>query len=90
MDGPGTGEGVPVSRWRNRDVPIVGATVVGDELGGTLDAGRDRFPWSPTRELRARCRNLLQLRQQSESVKQRAVAGTAVGQHMHEVEEREG
>ena len=62
---------------RNRDVPIVLVTVVGDEpiRQAALDAGVIDFMVKPIRprELRARCRNLLQLRQQSESVKQRAL-----------------
>ncbi len=42
------------------------------------------------RELRARCRNLLQLRQQSENVKQRALSlEQRLLSSMHEVEERE-
>ena len=42
------------------------------------------------RELRARCRNLLQLRQQSESIKQRALSlEQRLLSSMHEVEERE-
>src|SRR5690606_5665844 len=42
------------------------------------------------RELRARCRNLLQLRQQAESVKQRALSlEQRLLSSMHEVEERE-
>src|SRR5690606_17357200 len=60
----------------HRDVPIVLVTVVGDEpvRQAALDAGVIDFLVKPIRprELRARCRNLLQLRQQSESVKQRA------------------
>ena len=41
---------------------------------------------SALRELRARCRNLLQLRQQSESVKQRALSLERLLASMHEVE----
>ena len=41
-------------------------------------------------ELRARCRNLLQLRQQSENIKQRAMSlEQRLLSSMHEVEERE-
>ncbi len=79
---------------RNRDVPIVLVTVVGDEpiRQAALDAGVIDFITKPirVRELRARCRNLLQLRQQSESVKQRALSlEQRLLASMHEVEERE-
>lgn len=79
---------------RNRDVPIVLVTVVGDEplRQAALDAGIIDFLVKPVRprELRARCRNLLQLRQQSESVKQRALSlEQRLLASMHEVEERE-
>lgn len=79
---------------RNRDVPIVLVTVVGDEplRQAALDAGVIDFLVKPIRprELRARCRNLLQLRQQSESVKQRALSlEQRLLATMHEVEERE-
>ncbi len=61
-----------------RDVPIVLITVVGDEplRQAALDAGVIDFLVKPVRprELRARCRNLLTLRQQGESVKQRVRA----------------
>ncbi len=78
---------------RNRDVPIVLVTVVGDEplRQAALDAGVIDFLVKPVRprELRARCRNLLQLRQQSESVKQRALSlEQRLLESMHEVEER--
>lgn len=60
----------------HRDVPIVLITVVGDEpvRQAALDAGVIDFMVKPIRprELRARCRNLLLLRQQAESVKRRA------------------
>ncbi|TBR14447.1 MAG: response regulator [Lysobacter sp.] len=63
---------------RHRDIPIILVTVVGDEpiRQAALDAGVIDFLVKPVRprELRARCRNLLQLRQQSETVKQRAVS----------------
>jgi two-component system response regulator RpfG len=62
----------------HRDVPIVLITVVGDEplRQAALDAGVIDFLVKPVRprELRARCRNLLTLRQQGESVKQRVRA----------------
>ena len=78
----------------HRDVPIVLVTVVGDEpiRQAALDAGVIDFLVKPVRprELRARCRNLLQLRQQSENVKQRAVSlEQRLLSSMHEVEERE-
>ena len=79
---------------RNRDVPIVLVTVVGDEpvRQAALDAGVIDFMTKPirARELRSRCRNLLQLRQQSESVKQRALSlEQRLLASMSEVEERE-
>jgi two-component system response regulator RpfG len=78
----------------NRDVPIVLVTVVGDEpiRQAALDAGVIDFLVKPVRprELRARCKNLLQLRQQSESIKQRALSlEQRLLSSMHEVEERE-
>ncbi|HVR81616.1 MAG TPA: two-component system response regulator [Luteimonas sp.] len=78
----------------HRDVPIVLVTVVGDEpvRQAALDAGVIDFLVKPVRprELRSRCRNLLQLRQQSESVKQRAMSlEQRLLSSMHEVEERE-
>jgi two-component system response regulator RpfG len=78
----------------HRDVPIVLVTVVGDEpvRQAALDAGVIDFLVKPVRprELRARCRNLLQLRQQSQSVKQRAMSlERRLLSSMHEVEERE-
>ena len=78
----------------HRDVPIVLVTVVGDEpvRQAALEAGVIDFLVKPVRprELRARCRNLLQLRQQSESVKQRALSlEQRLLSSMHEVEERE-
>lgn len=77
-----------------RDVPIVLITVVGDEpvRQAALDAGVIDFMVKPIRprELRARCRNLLQLRQQAESVKRRAQAlERQVLANMHELEMRE-
>jgi two-component system response regulator RpfG len=78
----------------HRDVPIVLVTVVGDEpiRQAALEAGVIDFLVKPVRprELRARCRNLLQLRQQSESVKQRALSlEQRLLSSMHEIEERE-
>lgn len=78
----------------NRDVPVVLVTVVGDEpvRQAALDAGVIDFLVKPIRprELRARCRNLLQLRQHSESVKQRALSlEQRLLSSMHEIEERE-
>jgi two-component system response regulator RpfG len=78
----------------HRDVPIVLVTVVGDEpvRQAALDAGVIDFLVKPVRprEMRSRCRNLLQLRQQSESVKQRALSlEQRLLSSMHEVEERE-
>ena len=78
----------------HRDIPIVLITVVGDApvRQAALDAGVIDFLVKPVlpRELRARCRNLLQLRQQSENVKQRALSlEQRLLSSMHEVEERE-
>ena len=78
----------------HRDVPIVLVTVVGDEpvRQAALEAGVIDFLVKPIRprELRARCCNLLQLRQQAESVKQRALSlEQRLLSSMHEVEERE-
>lgn len=79
---------------RHRDIPIILITVVGDEpvRQAALEAGVIDFLVKPVRprELRARCRNLLQLRQQSENVKQRAMSlEQRLLSSMHEVEERE-
>lgn len=78
----------------HRDVPIVLVTVVGDEpvRQAALDAGVIDFLVKPVRprELRARCRNLLQLRQQAETIKQRALSlEQRLLASMNEVEERE-
>ena len=78
----------------HRDIPIILITVVGDEpiRQAALDAGVIDFLVKPVRprELRARCHNLLQLRQQSETVKQRALSlEQRLLSSMHEVEERE-
>lgn len=77
-----------------RDVPIVLISVVGDEpvRQAALDAGVMDFLVKPVRarELRARCRNLLSLRQQGESVKERARSlEHQVLEGLREVEERE-
>ena len=78
----------------HRDIPIILVTVVGDEpiRQAALEAGVIDFLVKPVRprELRARCRNLLQLRQQSENIKQRAMSlEQRLLSSMHEVEERE-
>lgn len=79
---------------RHRDIPIILVTVVGDEpvRQAALDAGVIDFLVKPVRprELRARCRNLLQLRQQSETVKQRAMSlEHRLQSAMQQIEERE-
>lgn len=79
---------------KHRDIPIVLITVVGDEpvRQAALEAGVIDFLVKPVRprELRARCHNLLQLRQQTETVKQRALSlEQRLLSSMHEVEERE-
>ena len=81
----------PLSR---RDVPIVLISVVGDEpvRQAALDAGVIDFLVKPVRprELRSRCKNLLQMRQQGESVKERARSlESRVLEGLHEVEQRE-
>jgi two-component system response regulator RpfG len=77
-----------------RDVPIVLISVVGDEpvRQAALEAGVIDFLVKPIRprELRTRCKNLLQLRQQGESVKERARSlEERVLAGLHEVEQRE-
>ncbi|HUD43336.1 MAG TPA: two-component system response regulator [Dokdonella sp.] len=77
-----------------RDVPIVLISVVGDEpiRQAALDAGVIDFMVKPIRprELRSRCKNLLQLRRQGESVKERARSlEQRVLQSLSEVEQRE-
>ena len=77
-----------------RDVPIVLISVVGDEpvRQAALDAGVIDFLVKPVRprELRSRCRNLLSLRQQGESVKERARSlERQVLKGLREVDERE-
>mgnify|MGYP003576020364 FL=1 len=79
---------------KHRDIPVILITVVGDEpiRQAALEAGVIDFLVKPIRprELRARCYNLLQLRQQSENVKQRALSlEQRLLASMHEVEERE-
>ncbi|MFC4727612.1 HD domain-containing phosphohydrolase [Coralloluteibacterium thermophilus] len=78
----------------HRDVPVVLITVVGDEpvRNAALDAGVIDFMVKPIkpRELRARCRNLLELRQQQQSLKSRTrVLERQLLSSMHELEERE-
>lgn len=77
-----------------RDVPIVLISVVGDEpvRQAALEAGVIDFLVKPVRprELRSRCKNLLQMRQQGESVKERARSLEArVLTSLQEVEQRE-
>lgn len=77
-----------------RDVPIVLISVVGDEpvRQAALEAGVIDFLVKPVRprELRTRCKNLLQMRQQGESVKERARSlESRVLEGLHEVEQRE-
>ena len=77
-----------------RDVPIVLISVVGDEpvRQAALEAGVIDFLVKPVRprELRSRCKNLLQMRQQGESVKERARSlEQRVLASMQEVEQRE-
>lgn len=79
---------------KHRDIPVILITVVGDEpvRQAALEAGVIDFLVKPVRprELRARCHNLLQLRQQAETVKQRALSlEQRLLASMHEVEERE-
>lgn len=77
-----------------RDVPIVLISVVGDEpvRQAALEAGVIDFLVKPVRprELRTRCKNFLQLRQQGESLKERARSlQERVVDGLHEVEQRE-
>lgn len=78
----------------HRDIPIMLVTVVGDEpiKHAALDAGAIDFLVKPVRprELRARMRNLLELRKQSETLKFRASSlERKLLSSMHEVEQRE-
>jgi two-component system response regulator RpfG len=77
-----------------RDVPVMLVTVVGDEplRQAALDAGIIDFMVKPIRprELRSRCKNLLDLRQRQQALKSR----TQVLEHqlvsgVHEMEQRE-
>lgn len=77
-----------------RDVPIVLISVVGDEpvRQAALDAGVIDFLVKPVRprELRSRCKNLLQIRRQGETVKERARSlEQKVIEGVHDVEQRE-
>jgi two-component system response regulator RpfG len=77
-----------------RDVPIVLVSIVGDEplRQAALESGVIDFLVKPVRprELRARCSNLLRLRQQGETVKERAHSlERQVLEGLREVEERE-
>ena len=77
-----------------RDVPIVLISIVGDEpvRQAALEAGVIDFLVKPVRprELHVRCRNLLSLRQQGETVKERAHSlERQVLEGLREVEERE-
>jgi two-component system response regulator RpfG len=77
-----------------RDVPIVLISVVGDEpvRQAALDAGVIDFLVKPVRprELRSRCKNLLQIRRQGETVKERArLLEQKVVEGAHEIEQRE-
>lgn len=81
----------PLSR---RDVPIILISVVGDEpvRQAALDAGVIDFLVKPVRprELRSRCKNLLQMRRQGETVKERARSlEQKVLEGVQEVEQRE-
>lgn len=77
-----------------RDVPIVLISIVGDEpvRQAALESGVIDFLVKPVkpRELGARCRNLLRLRQQGETVKERAYSlERQVLESLREIEERE-
>ncbi len=81
----------PASR---RDVPIILISVVGDEpvRQAALDAGVTDFLVKPVRprELRSRCRNLLQMRRQTEVIKDHARAlEQKLADGLQEVEQRE-
>jgi two-component system response regulator RpfG len=77
-----------------RDVPIVLVTVVGDEplRQAALEAGVIDFLVKPIRprELRSRCKNLLELRQRQQSLKSRTHAlEHRLHSGMHEMDYRE-
>ncbi len=77
-----------------RDVPIILISVVGDEpvRQAALDAGVVDFLIKPVRprELRSRCKNLLQIRKQGESVKERVRSlEQKVRESVQEIEQRE-
>ncbi len=81
----------PASR---RDVPIILISVVGDEpvRQAALDAGVTDFLVKPVRprELRSRCRNLLQMRRQGEALKEHVRAlEQKLNEGLQEVEQRE-
>ncbi|MBL0163278.1 MAG: response regulator [Xanthomonadales bacterium] len=81
----------PTSR---RDIPIILISVVGDEpvRQAALDAGVTDFLVKPVRprELRSRCRNLLQMRRQGEAVKDHArVLELKLAEGLQEIEQRE-
>lgn len=81
----------PMSR---RDIPIILISVVGDEpvRQAALDAGVIDFLIKPVRprELRSRCKNLLQIRRQGENVKERARSlEQKVLEGVQEIEQRE-
>lgn len=78
----------------NQVAPIILVSAPGGapERQAALDAGAIDLLLKPlrTRELRARCRNLLQLRSQSESDRQQALSlEQGLLETMHELEERE-
>lgn len=82
------------SDLKRRDVPIMLMAVVGDEpvRQQALEVGVIDFVVKPLRprEIRARCRNLLWLRQESESVKRRArLLEDQVMAGLREIEQRE-
>ncbi|KFN44507.1 hypothetical protein N789_00440 [Arenimonas oryziterrae DSM 21050 = YC6267] len=77
-----------------RDVPIILVTVVGDEpiRQAALEAGVIDFLVKPVRprELRLRCKNLLELRQRQQSLKSRAhLLEHQLLSGIHEMEHRE-
>ena len=81
----------PASR---RDIPIILISVVGDEpvRQAALDAGVTDFLVKPVRprELRSRCRNLLQMRRQGESIKEHSrLLERKLSEGLHEIEQRE-